>query len=140
MKRVSARMKIQKRLLQLACLACFAVISNQASAAEGLSGSRPNIILVMTDDQGMGDLACMGNPILKTPHIDKLYEQSTRFTDYQVSPTCAPTRAAILSGQAPFKVGVTHKSRGFDEVLMHGAGGIGQRVWRFPREFTEFLF
>ena len=136
--------------------------------ADGLSNSRPNIILVMTDDQGMGDLSGTGNPILQTPQIDQFAERSTRLTDFHVSPTCAPTRAALMSGRRPFEVGVTHtilqrerlapdvvtfpqalqqagyttglfgkwhlgdeeeylpQNRGFDEVLMHGAGGIGQ--------------
>ncbi|MGY8713296.1 MAG: sulfatase-like hydrolase/transferase, partial [Verrucomicrobiia bacterium] len=49
-----------------------------------LEGSRPNIIFVLTDDQGMGDLSCMGNTILRTPNIDNLYKSSTRFTDFQV--------------------------------------------------------
>ena len=74
----------------------------------GLSGSRPNIILVMTDDQGYGDLACHGHPFLKTPNIDKLRTQCTRFIDFHVSPTCAPTRSALMSGRAPFKNGITH--------------------------------
>jgi arylsulfatase A-like enzyme len=47
-----------------------------------LAGSKPNIVLVITDDQGMGDLSCMGNEVVKTPNIDKFYEQSTRFTDF----------------------------------------------------------
>ena len=136
--------------------------------AESPAKARPNIVFVLTDDQGMGDLSCMGNKVLKTPHIDQLYRQSTRLTDFHVSPTCAPTRSALMSGRPPFKVGVTHtilqrermaldvftfpqalktagystglfgkwhlgdeqpylpQSRGFDEVLMHGAGGIGQ--------------
>ena len=135
---------------------------------QGSKKSRPNIILVMTDDQGYGDLACHGHPFLKTPNIDKLYTQSTRFTDFHVSPTCSPTRSALMSGRAPFKNGVTHTilerermalsattvaevlktagyttgifgkwhlgdddahqpdRRGFDEVFIHGAGGIGQ--------------
>ena len=82
----------------------------QPSSAEAkpLSGSRPNIILILTDDQGMGDLSCMGNPYLKTPHLDRLHAQGTRFTDFQVSPTCSPTRAALLSGRHEFEVGVTH--------------------------------
>ncbi len=67
-----------------------------------------NIILVMPDDQGYGDLSCHGNPILKTPNIDKLYSQSVRFTDFHVSPTCAPTRSALMTGRHEFKNGVTH--------------------------------
>ncbi len=62
----------------------------------------------MTDDQGMGDLSCMGNEVLRTPHIDKFYSMSTRFTDFHVSPTCAPTRSAIFSGRHEFRNGVTH--------------------------------
>ncbi|TWT79285.1 Arylsulfatase precursor [Planctomycetes bacterium CA13] len=77
---------------------------NAAAQAE----APPNIILVMTDDQGYGDLSCHGHPFLKTPNIDKLYGESTRFTDFHVSPTCSPTRAALMSGKAPFNVGVTH--------------------------------
>ncbi len=90
-------------------VAGLTVISVEAKPAkEGLQGSKPNIILVMTDDQGYGDLACHGHPYLKTPNLDKLHSQSTRFTDFHASPTCAPTRAALMSGRAPFKNGVTH--------------------------------
>ncbi len=72
------------------------------------TGPRPNIILIITDDQGYGDLACHGNPIIKTPHLDRLHRESLRLTDFHVSPTCAPTRAAMLSGRHEFKNGVTH--------------------------------
>ena len=50
--------------------------------------SRPNVILIITDDQGYGDLACTGNPWLQTPHIDQLYEESVRLTDFHVQPLC----------------------------------------------------
>ncbi|MDA7916836.1 arylsulfatase [bacterium] len=155
-----------KKML-FALVAAMGLLTGIASAAS-LKGSRPNIIMVMTDDQGMGDLSCMGNQILKTPHMDRFREESTRFTEFHVSPTCAPTRSAMMSGRPPFKVGVTHtilqrermaldvftfpqalqsagyqtglfgkwhlgdeeaylpQNRGFDEVLMHGSGGIGQ--------------
>ncbi|MEX0321303.1 MAG: arylsulfatase [Puniceicoccaceae bacterium] len=75
---------------------------------KSLKNTRPNIILVMTDDQGMGDLSCLGNPILKTPNLDKFYHMSTRFTEFHVSPTCAPTRSALMSGRHEFRNGVTH--------------------------------
>ncbi len=73
-----------------------------------LAGRRPNIIYVMTDDQGYGDIASHGNPILKTPHLDRLRDESVRLTEYHVSPTCAPTRAALLTGRHEFRSGITH--------------------------------
>ena len=60
--------------------------------------AKPNVILVLTDDQGYGDLSCHGNPILKTPYLDRLYQESVRFTDFHVSPMCAPTRGQLLTG------------------------------------------
>ena len=83
-----------------------------ASAAAGQSlqqGTRlPNIVFVLTDDQGYGDIAALGNPVIKTPNLDHLHSQSRRFTEFHVSPTCAPTRAAILTGRHEFRSGVTH--------------------------------
>jgi len=58
----------------------------------------PNVILVLTDDQGYGDISSHGNPELKTPSLDKLREQSIRFTDFHVAPMCTPTRGQIMSG------------------------------------------
>src|SRR5439155_25136760 len=69
---------------------------------------RPNIVFVLTDDQGYGDLGCHGNPYIKTPNIDKLHGESVRFTDYHVSPTCSPTRTSLMTGRHEFKSGVTH--------------------------------
>jgi arylsulfatase len=76
--------------------------------AAPLEGSRPNIVFVIVDDLGMGDLACLGNPDVETPNLDALYAKSTRLTDFHVSPTCSPTRAAFMTGLHEFKVGVTH--------------------------------
>ncbi len=131
-------------------------------------GARPNIIIVMPDDVGYGDFACLGNTIIKTPAVDAFWAESVRFTDFHVSPTCAPTRAALMTGRHEFKNGITHTilererltlkattlpqvlkeagyttgifgkwhlgdererwpdKRGFDEMFIHGAGGIGQ--------------
>ena len=130
--------------------------------------SHPNIIFILSDDQGYGDLSCTGNPILKTPNLDRLHDEGVRFTDFHVSPTCAPTRSALNTGRHEFRNGVTHtinererltlkattlaqvlqgagyttgifgkwhlgdeaeyqpNRRGFDEVFIHGGGGIGQ--------------
>ena len=73
---------------------------------------RPNIIFILTDDQGYGDMSYHGNPILKTPNMDALAEESVRFTDFVVSPTCSPSRAALLTGMHEFKTGVTHTRTG----------------------------
>ncbi len=70
--------------------------------------ARPNIVFMLTDDQGYGDLACLGNPAVKTPNLDRLHEQSLRLTDFHVSPTCAPTRKALMTGRHEFRSGVTH--------------------------------
>lgn len=135
---------------------------------EVLAAGRPNVIIVITDDQGYGDLGFTGNPVVRTPSLDAFARQSVRLTNFHVSPTCAPTRASLMTGRHEFRSGVTHtimererlslkattlaqvlKSagyttgifgkwhlgdeapyqpgrRGFDEVFIHGAGGIGQ--------------
>ena len=72
------------------------------------AADKPNIILVMPDDVGYGDYACFGNPIMKTPAVDAFKKQSLLFTKFHVSPTCAPTRAALMGGRHEFKSGVTH--------------------------------
>lgn len=62
----------------------------------------------MTDDQGYGDIAAHGNPVIKTPNLDRLHRESVRLTEFHASPTCAPTRAALLTGRHEFHSGVTH--------------------------------
>lgn len=72
----------------------------------------PNVVIVITDDQGYGDLSCHGNPVLKTPQIDALYDESVRLKDYHVSPTCSPTRSAFLTGHWTNRTGVWHTIMG----------------------------
>ena len=152
------------RVLFLLC----SLLSLLSAVGAELVGKRPNIIFILTDDQGYGDVSAHGNPILKTPNLDRLHREGVRFTDFCVSPTCAPTRAALLTGRHEFRNGVTHTilererlapeavtlpqllqaggyrtgifgkwhlgdeadhqpdKRGFGEVFIHGAGGIGQ--------------
>lgn len=89
----------------LITLGLFSQVS--VSLAE-LAGSKPNILFILTDDQGYGDVSAHGNPVLKTPHLDKLRGESVRFTDFMVSPTCAPTRSALMTGRHEFRNGITH--------------------------------
>ncbi|MGB5048854.1 MAG: sulfatase-like hydrolase/transferase, partial [Caldilineaceae bacterium] len=70
--------------------------------------TRPNVVFVLTDDQGYGDLACHGNPLVRTPHLDRLHGESVRLTNYHVGPTCAPTRAGLLTGHYANSTGVWH--------------------------------
>ena len=95
------------RATGLAAAAAWAA-PRHAKAADRLAGRRPNIVLIMTDDQGYGDLACHGNPVLKTPNLDKLHGESLRFTDFHVRPTRAPTRCSIMTGRHEFRSGITH--------------------------------
>lgn len=74
---------------------------------------RPNVILIMTDDQGYGDMACHGNSWLRTPEMDRLHAQGVRLGDFHVDPTCSPTRAALMTGRYAARTGVwlTYGSR-----------------------------
>src|SRR5574340_1627092 len=62
------------------------------------AAARPNVLVILTDDQGYGDLSCHGNPVLKTPNMDRLHSQSVRFTDFHSAPMCTPTRGQLMSG------------------------------------------
>ena len=84
------------------------VVKPAPAQSPTLAGLRPNIVLVLTDDQGYGDLSAHGNPVLQTPHLDRLQAESLRFTDFLVSPTCSPTRAALMTGRHEFANGVAH--------------------------------
>jgi len=147
--------------------AVSAVVPGFVSAGTA-SRKRPNVVLILTDDQGYGDLGCHGHPVLQTPNMDKLYSDSVRFTDFHVGPTCSPTRASLMTGRYCNRTGVWHtiqgrsllrrdevtmadvfsasgyrtgifgkwhlgdnypfrpQDRGFDEVLIHKGGGVGQ--------------
>jgi len=127
-----------------------------------------NVILILTDDQGYGDIGAHGNENINTPYLDRLYSESIRFSNFHSGTTCAPTRASLMSGMYHNKTGTWHtvsgrsfldsqyptiadyfsesnyrtgifgkwhlgdnypyrpQDRGFEEVLIHGGGGIGQ--------------
>ena len=72
----------------------------------------PNVILIMTDDQGYGDIGCNGNTVIQTPHMDRLCAEGVMLDNYHVDPTCAPTRAALMTGRYSGRVGVWHTVQG----------------------------
>lgn len=82
-------------------LTCFFPASSLAQRA-----SRPNILWIVSDDQGYGDLSSMGHPVLKTPHLDQLKSESAWLRNFYVAPLCAPTRASLLTGRHQFRTGV----------------------------------
>ena len=89
------------------CLVLSAAGGRAADLAVAAAKARPpNVIVLLVDDQGYGDLSCNGNPVLKTPNLDRLHDESVRFTDFHVNPFCAPTRAALLTGKVSDRVGV----------------------------------
>ncbi|MFC1528894.1 sulfatase-like hydrolase/transferase, partial [Candidatus Latescibacterota bacterium] len=77
--------------------------NTSASAAE----KRPNVVLIMTDDQGYGDLGCHGNDRIKTPVLDRFASESIEFTQFYVCVNCAPTRSSLMTGRYNYRTGVT---------------------------------
>ncbi len=92
-------------LMFIRCFVASVLLASVASA-------RPNVVVVITDDQGYGDLGCHGNEKIRTPHIDEFYGQSVSMSDYHVAPTCSPTRAALLTGHWTNRTGVWHTIAG----------------------------
>ncbi|MDP1586394.1 MAG: sulfatase-like hydrolase/transferase, partial [Prosthecobacter sp.] len=90
----------------------FAMLAvSLCSALHSSFSAPPNVLLIITDDQGYGDFSIHGNPHLQTPHIDKLGNDGVRFDRFYVNSFCAPTRAALLTGRYPVRTGchgVTH--------------------------------
>ncbi|WP_158022031.1 arylsulfatase [Flammeovirga pacifica] len=143
---------------------------------------RPNVIIIVTDDQGYGDIAAHGNKEISTPHIDQLHNESLRLTNFHVNPTCAPTRSALMTGKDANRVGVWHtvmgrsmlyeeehtmadifsdnnyatglfgkwhlgdnypfspQYRGFQEVLTHKGGGVGQTPDYWNNDYFDDVY
>ncbi|MBG86089.1 MAG: arylsulfatase [Verrucomicrobiales bacterium] len=95
-------MRLPSFLIALACLWPTLV-----SAAD-----RPNIVLVMTDDQGIGDVGIHGNDVIRTPRLDLFAQNGIRMDRFYVEPVCAPTRASLMTGRSYYRTGVIHTSRG----------------------------
>ncbi|MCH9023586.1 MAG: sulfatase-like hydrolase/transferase, partial [Planctomycetes bacterium] len=159
---------IKNAYLTTASLALAGQIGCAVTGTQHTAARKPNVILVMTDDQGYGDIGCLGNSDINTPNLDHLHKQSLRLTNFHVDPTCSPTRSALLTGRYSSRTGVWHtimgrsllhkdeitmadlfassgyqtaifgkwhlgdnypfrpQDKGFQEVLVHGCGGVGQ--------------
>jgi arylsulfatase B len=118
-----------KNLPLLACTALLLSASPLLSAATNRNApaDRPNIVFVITDDQGYGDVGFTGNPVVKTPHLDRLAAESSQLKDYHVAPTCSPTRAALLTGHWTNRTGVWHTVNG-RSMLRENEVTIGQML------------
>ncbi|MFS4447908.1 arylsulfatase [Maribacter sp. 2307UL18-2] len=99
---------------------CTFLIYLSSFSQKGVQSRQPNVILILTDDQGIGELGAHGNPWIQTPNIDKFYGNAVRLTDFHVNPVCTPTRAAIMTGRYPINNGAwaTYKGR---DALSQGA-------------------
>jgi arylsulfatase A-like enzyme len=100
--------------------AIFAVLS----CSNAIVFAQPNVIVVITDDQGYGDLACHGHPALKTPNLDRLHSQSVRLTDFHACPMCTPTRGQLLTGIDCLRNGAMNVSSG-RSLLRRGIPTLG---------------
>jgi len=86
--------------------------------ASGHAKTQPNIIVVMADDQGWGDLSAHGHPSIQTPHLDSLAKDGAQFSRFYVQPVCAPTRAEFLTGRYHLRGGVTGVSEGLERIAL----------------------
>src|SRR5271154_2125157 len=76
------------------------------------AADRPNVVLVVSDDQGYGDLGFHGNPIVRTPHLDAMAARSARWENFYVSPVCTPTRASLMTGRYNYRTRAIDTYRG----------------------------
>ena len=110
---------------------CILIIPSLSCKKSKSTLRKPNVILVMTDDQGYGDFGCHGNPNIQTPNIDRLSGQSVRLTDFHVDMICSPTRAALMTSQFAMRIGVwgtlgNHENPRAGEIMLpevFGASG-----------------
>ena len=94
--------KINRRDFLVSSAACALAPAHPTSAALPAAVERPNVLFILADDPGWGDLSCYGRPDYRTPHLDRLASEGTRFTNaYSASPVCTPTRCAFVTAATP---------------------------------------
>ncbi|MCG6924685.1 MAG: arylsulfatase [Acidobacteria bacterium] len=123
----------------MSLLPTLLALASVSPAATPAAGERPNVVLIMTDDQGYGDLGAHGNPVIQTPRLDRLAAESVELAAFYVSPVCAPTRASLLTGRYHQRTGVMSVTSGYetmdaDEVtLAEVLGAAGYRTALFGK-------
>jgi arylsulfatase A-like enzyme len=96
--------EIMKKLLRLTALALLICLSISLANA---ANKKPNIIIILTDDLGYGDLSCYGHPSIRTPNLDRMAVEGLRFTDFYAGQSlCTPSRAALMTGRLPIRSGM----------------------------------
>jgi arylsulfatase A-like enzyme len=88
-----------KPLFAIALAILLSAWCSRAAEPPPAPAAKPNVLVILTDDQGYGDFSCHGNPVLKTPALDQLHDQSLRLTDFHVAPICTPTRSQLMTGR-----------------------------------------
>ncbi|QEH37666.1 Arylsulfatase [Aquisphaera giovannonii] len=107
-----------RALIVVAAMALVSIVAaSSPCAASGEASGRPNVVLIVTDDQGFGELGATGNPVIRTPHIDRLASQGVSLTLFHVMPVCSPTRACLMTGRYNYRTGVTDTYLG--RSMMH---------------------
>jgi arylsulfatase/arylsulfatase A len=97
----------RRQFLRLAAAGAAALAAGGFSAAPAAAkNTRPNVVIFLADDLGFGDLACHGNPIVKTPSIDAFAREAVELARFHVCPVCSPTRASLMTGRYNFRTGV----------------------------------
>jgi arylsulfatase A-like enzyme len=103
--------------LILAAVAAVLTIDSGKTGACAEKRGAPNVVIILTDDQGFGELGATGNPLIRTPHIDRLAAASTSLSNFHVMPVCSPTRACLMTGRYNYRTGITDTFLG--RSLMH---------------------
>lgn len=96
----------------ISMLAVVSAVQVVGLGAEGAAPARPNVVLILTDDQGYGDLGVHGNPIVRTPNLDRMAGQSAVLSHFYVSPVCTPTRACLMTGRYNYRTRAIDTFRG----------------------------
>jgi arylsulfatase A-like enzyme len=125
-------------LIRILLAVTLGLLAPSASAATaGATAAPPNIVLVMADDQGWGDMAYAGHPHLQTPHFDAFAREGVRFDRfYAAAPLCSPTRGSVLTGRSPNRYGVYsygHPLRPQEKTLAQALKSAGYRTGHFGK-------